>query len=82
MQHLNAGQLYMTIIGTAIVSFLAGRAYQAIIFRWQKWRSSVAEIPGLRKSAFTAIGGGVRMGSIGLLVICAIAAAAYTRGSS
>lgn len=82
METLNSTQLIASIIGTAIVTFLAGRAYQAAKSKWTTWRTTSRSVPGLRRGAFAAIGSTIRMIGIAILVVGALAAAAYARGES
>lgn len=78
----NEAQMYATIVIALAVGFVSGRLYQVARSAWEKWRTAKAELPGHRRTAFEKAGGFARAALVGVLVVAALAAAAYARGEA
>lgn len=79
---ITQGQFLLTIVLSSVFWFLAGRAYQFAKAKWTFWRESKAALPIARRNAFAAAGRAARALGVGVLVVGALAAAAYARGQS
>jgi hypothetical protein len=77
---ITQGQFLLTIVLCSVFWFLAGMAYQFAKSKWKFWRETKAAVPIARKNAFASAGRAARALSVGVLVVGALAAAAYARG--
>lgn len=80
MAAFNLTQIIVSIVVAFGAGVVVGKLHQIAVSSWRTWRTVKATVPGLRSNAFSHAGNFVIKLGLAVLVVGAVALAAFARG--